>query len=83
MKKEDLQNIKVEIENKTLLLTYNNSVRKYPLKKLSKKLSTASDNELKDYVVSPSGYGIHWNSIDEDISIPALLNEPFEKYKES
>lgn len=50
--------------------------RKYAVKKLSKRLAAASVKELNDYTISSSGYGIHWNKIDEDISVAALLKEP-------
>jgi hypothetical protein len=33
----------------------------------------ASDEDLNDFEVTPSGYGIHWRKIDEDISLVALL----------
>jgi len=43
------------------------------LKELSPLLANASDSELNCYQVSPSGYGIHWPLLDEDISIDGLL----------
>lgn len=43
------------------------------LRCLSPVLRRASDEELGDFEVSPSGYGIHWPRIDEDISIDGLL----------
>ncbi len=44
-----------------------------PLDKVSKKLKEASDLQRKFYKVSPSGYGIHWPLIDEDLSVDAIL----------
>ena len=35
------------------------------------RLLNASGNELKDYSLSPQG--IHWESLDEDVSIVGLL----------
>ncbi|MBX7175313.1 MAG: DUF2442 domain-containing protein [Saprospiraceae bacterium] len=29
----------------------------------------ASDADRRDYQLSPSGYGIHWPKLDEDLSI--------------
>jgi hypothetical protein len=43
------------------------------LAKVSKRLLKASSEERENYEVSPSGYGIHWSMIDEDISIDSLL----------
>jgi hypothetical protein len=36
---------------------------------ISKKLLVASDIKCSMYKISPSGYGVHWPLIDEDISI--------------
>ena len=43
------------------------------LTKTSKRLLKASKKERETYKVSPSGYGIHWSLIDEDLSVDALL----------
>ncbi len=37
------------------------------------RLRKASEDQLKDWRFIGNGIGIHWESIDEDISIPALL----------
>ena len=42
-------------------------------KDVSKRLMDASALERDTIEVSPSGYGIHWPLIDEDISIDGLL----------
>ena len=44
------------------------------LTKTSKRLLKATKKERETYKVSPSGYGIHWPLIDEDLSVDALLN---------
>ena len=43
------------------------------LTKTSKKLLKASKKERETYKISPSGYGIHWPLIDEDLSVDAIL----------
>lgn len=43
------------------------------LAKISTKFANANKSELLNYRISPAGYGIHWNSLDEDISINGLL----------
>jgi hypothetical protein len=43
------------------------------LDKLSPKLFKANKMERELYKISPSGYGIHWPLIDENISIEAIL----------
>jgi len=44
------------------------------LAKISSRLLKASQTERLRFEVSPSGYGIHWPLIDEDLSIDGLLN---------
>ncbi|HLP45614.1 MAG TPA: DUF2442 domain-containing protein, partial [Candidatus Kapabacteria bacterium] len=38
-----------------------------------RKLLNASPLERNTFEISPSGYGVHWPVIDEDLSIPGLL----------
>lgn len=42
---------------------------------VSTKLLVASDMERSIYKISPSGYGIHWPLIDEDISVDKLMKD--------
>jgi hypothetical protein len=56
--------ISLSIDGKTIEL---------PLDKVSKKLKDASDLQRKFFKVSPSGHGIHWPLIDEDLSVDAIL----------
>ena len=44
-----------------------------PLDKISNKLKTANELQRNFYKISPSGYGIHWPLIDEDLSVDALF----------
>jgi len=37
------------------------------------KLSDATKEQLANYEISPSGYGIHWPDIDEDLSVLGFL----------
>lgn len=37
------------------------------------KLSDAAKEQLENYEISPSGYGIHWPDIDEDLSVLGFL----------
>ena len=46
-----------------------------PLDKLSPRLKSASDIERNMFKISPSGYGIHWPLIDEDLSIDGILRD--------
>ncbi len=58
--------------------------KRFQLKNVSPLLEKASEIERKSFEISPSGYGIHWPLLDEDISIDGLLgivNEPIKKRK--
>lgn len=37
------------------------------------RLLRASPAERRDYRISPSGQGLHWEALDEDISVRGLL----------
>lgn len=41
----------------------------------SERLSNASIDDLNDYELIGSGVGIHWSSVDEDISLKGILQE--------
>jgi hypothetical protein len=44
-----------------------------PLKKVSPRLVAATADERKQFEISPSGYGLHWPRLDEDIAVDGLL----------
>ena len=46
---------------------------KFDITQISSRLSKSSVVQRYNYVISPSGYGIHWPDIDEDLSIDALI----------
>ena len=64
---------KLDFKDEKLVLIINKKKYEYFLSHVSKKLLNASDIERKKYTISPSGYGIHWPLIDEDLSIDGLL----------
>lgn len=45
----------------------------FNLKEISSRLFHASNEQRTKYEVSPSGYGIHWPLLDEDLSVDGLL----------
>lgn len=47
------------------------------------RLNKASKEELLDYSISPGGYGVHWNQIDEDLSAYGMLKHDHEKNTQS
>ena len=69
-----LHNISVSaIEEQNLYLFVDNIQYKIPWSKCSRKLADASRFERGEIKIAPSGYGIHWPVIDEDLAIEPLL----------
>ena len=66
-----IQNISFEQSN--ILLVIDGKQIKVSLEDVSEKLKKADDFQRNFYKISPSGYGIHWPLIDEDLSVSALL----------
>ena len=72
MKKyHDISSLK--FEDGFLVITIDGEPKKFALKKISPELEKASEQERNNFKISPSGYGIHWPLLDEDISIDGLL----------
>jgi hypothetical protein len=63
----------ISFENDLICLQINGEIIKIPIAKVSKKLTTATHLQRNFYKVSPSGYGVHWPLIDEDLSVASLL----------
>jgi hypothetical protein len=63
----------IVIDQLTIQLIIDGRLIKVPLDIVSKKLLSANELERNLYKISPSGYGIHWPLIDEDLSVEALI----------
>ena len=61
------------VTNRKLSLEIDGKLHTFDLDDVSKLLATATVEEVANFEVSPSGYGIHWPLINEDISIDGLL----------
>lgn len=64
---------KITFSGSIMTLEIDGQTKSFHLENVSRVLSNASDTEKMTYEVSPSGYGIHWPLLDEDISIDGLL----------
>jgi len=76
---EKAYNIKeLRFENDCLIIIVDEHTIILKLADISPKLAKASDLERQDYCFSPSGYGIHWRKLDEDLSVNGFLrpNKP-------
>ena len=63
----------VQFINDLFKIKIDGKVYTFKLSEISKKLAKASPSERENFKISPSGYGIHWPAIDEDLSINGLL----------
>lgn len=63
----------VSFDKDTMSLKIDGKLIKIALDKVSSKLKAASDFQRQFFKVSPSGYGIHWPLLDEDLSIEELV----------
>ena len=63
----------INFDNQFMFIKTDSTIVKIDLNQLSKKLLNATEIERALYKLSPSGYGVHWPLIDEDISLHALL----------
>jgi hypothetical protein len=66
---------KIHFNQDFIMLNIDGNELTIPLDKLSGKLKSATDIEREMYKISPSGYGIHWPLIDEDLSIDGILRD--------
>jgi Protein of unknown function (DUF2442) len=70
----EVQNI--SFEGDLMKLTIDNQLYEIDLKELAKqsnRLLYASEAHRNQYEIDGAGYGIHWNIIDEHLSIKGLL----------
>ena len=56
-----------------MVLTIDGTEKKLRVKDVSPALDRASEEQRNTFEVSPSGYGIHWPLLDEDIAVDGLL----------
>jgi hypothetical protein len=63
----------VRVDNTFLYLTVDGQSYRIRWDSCSSRLAKATLRQRKRLEVSPSGYGIHWPEIDEDLAITPLL----------
>jgi hypothetical protein len=61
-------------EGDVMVLTIDGQEQRFQLSDISPALQAASEQERHRFEISPSGYGIHWPFLDEDLSIDGLLS---------
>ena len=63
----------IKIECGVLKLIVDGKELQKNIKELSSIFANAPDSAINVFEVSPSGYGIYWPLLDEDISIDGIL----------
>ena len=63
----------IKFDQDFIYLNIDGNDIKVALDSLSLKLKSADEYQRMFYKISPSGYGIHWPLIDEDLSIEGIL----------
>lgn len=65
----------ITFEKDMISLKVDGKLIRILLDKISLKLKIANEMQRNFYKISPSGYGIHWPLIDEDLSINAMIKQ--------
>lgn len=63
----------VHFEDTILHVTIDGQTRVFDIHEISQVLLNAPEKDRQIFEISPSGYGIHWPLLDEDVSIDGLL----------
>jgi hypothetical protein len=71
MKIHDVQMI--DFDGTRMILGVDGQIYHIELPSISPRLAGAKDATPRSYSISPSGYGIHWPEIDEDLSVDGLI----------
>jgi hypothetical protein len=75
--KYEVQASEVYVENRTICIKLkNNAEFRFPAEN-NKKLSIASDKQLSNVELICDGTGLHWDELDEDLSISGILDGRF------
>ena len=64
---------RVSFSGDRMLLSVDGREFEIDIARHSKRLAEASPAQRERFAVSPSGYGIHWPDLDEDLSIDGLI----------
>jgi len=65
----------IEATDAALVIVLGERKVRIPWEDCSPRLASASEQQRREAQLSPGGYGIHWPSIDEDLSIGGLLRD--------
>ncbi|GAB1372476.1 hypothetical protein MASR1M45_25380 [Candidatus Kapaibacterium sp.] len=75
--KYEVQAKNVYVDNRIIcIILANNSEFRFPAEN-NKKLSKANDKQLSNVELICDGTGLHWEDLDEDLSISGILDGRF------
>ena len=63
----------ISFSGNTMLLRVDGKDYEVDISQQSQRLASATPEQRQNFVVSPSGYGIHWPDLDEDLSVDGLI----------
>ena len=63
----------VKLSGTALTMLVDGRQYRFDIAQVSRRLARATPQQRENFEVSPSGYGIHWPDLDEDLSIDGLL----------
>ena len=70
---ENENGIQIRFDNKYMYFNYASIDYRVETKEISSKLANADNQSKMHFQLSPSGLGIHWPLIDEDLSFSGLI----------
>ena len=65
----------IQVDANYLYITVDNKDYRIKWEECSSRLANATLAEKRHLEISPSGYGIHWPEIDEDLAIAPLIQQ--------
>jgi hypothetical protein len=63
----------ISFRGTTMFLRVDGKDYEVDISSQSQRLASATLAQRQNFVVSPSGYGIHWPDLDEDLSVDGLI----------
>lgn len=63
----------ISVDGSMLHIEVDGETYRIDLAKYSRRLARATRQQRETVEVSPSGYGLHWPEVDEDLSIDGLI----------
>jgi hypothetical protein len=63
----------IDFAGTDMVLKVDGQAYRVDLPSVSARLANAGEAARRSYSISPSGYGVHWPQIDEDLTIDGLI----------